>query len=96
LQKLHPASHLYTADSVCPDFPGRQFEVVGLTAFNKKELRVFLSGLTQANLTVRNFPLSVADLRRRLRLGEGGTDYLFATTLADNRHVLIRCRKTMN
>ena len=96
LQKLHPASHLYTSDTSCPDFPGRQFEVVGQTAFNKKELRRFLAGLTQANLTVRNFPLSVADLRRRLRLGEGGTDYLFATTLADNNHVLIRCQKTTN
>lgn len=95
LQKLHPSSHLYTSDRLCADFPGRQFEVVGQSAFNKKELKAFLSHLPQANLTVRNFPLTVAELRRRLHLSEGGTDYLFATTLSDERHVLIQCRKTL-
>ncbi|MDO4994587.1 MAG: class I SAM-dependent methyltransferase [Bacteroidales bacterium] len=93
LRKLHPNSHLYTSDLQQPDFPGRQFEVVAATDFNKKNMVHLLSDIRQANLTVRNFPLNVADLRRRLKLNEGGSDYLFATTLADERHVLIRCRK---
>ena len=46
----------------------------------------------KANLTVRNFPATVAELRKRLKLAEGGDTYLFATTLADERKVLIRCR----
>ncbi len=59
----------------------------------KKELKRLLNGLGQANLTVRNFPDTVAGLRKRLKLREGGNAYLFATTLADGRHVLLRCRK---
>ena len=46
----------------------------------------------KANLTVRNFPASVAELRKRLKLAEGGETYLFATTLADEKKVLIGCR----
>jgi len=49
--------------------------------------------MTQANMTVRNFPLSVNELRQKLRLKDGGDFYLFATTLADNQKVLILCEK---
>ena len=64
-----------------------------LTIENVRELKSKLGSLSQANITVRNFPLSVADLRRRLKLSEGGSTYIFATTLADKRHVLLVCRK---
>lgn len=93
LRKLHRDSHLYTADMPCDNFPGRQFEVIGVTDFNKKNIKALLTGISRANLTIRNFPLSVADLRRRLKLSEGGDDYLFATTLATGQHVLVLCRK---
>ena len=53
----------------------------------------FLQGMEKANITIRNFPSSVAELRKRLRLKEGGEDYIFATTLADESKVLIKCRK---
>ena len=96
VQKLHPNSHLYTSDALVPDFPGRTFEVVGLSDLNKKHTAHLLSGIRKANLTVRNFPLSVAQLRQRLKLSEGGSEYLFATTLADEKHVLIRCWKMKN
>ena len=93
LRKLHPNSHLYTSDHSCKDFPGRTFAIEDCCGFGKKELKGLLNGLGQANLTVRNFPDTVAGLRKRLKLKEGGNAYLFATTLADGRHVLLRCRK---
>lgn len=93
LRKLHPNSHLYTSEMFVEDFPGRSFEVVSSSDFNKKNRERLLNGLRQANLTVRNFPLTVVELRRRLKLCEGGSDYLFATTLTGEKHILVRCRK---
>lgn len=93
LRKLHPHSHLYTSDHPVADFPGRTFRVERTTGFGKRELRAFCSGTPRANLTVRNFPSTVAELRRRLHLREGGDEYWFATTLADGRRTLIACRK---
>jgi hypothetical protein len=93
VQKLHPHSHLYTSAVEVPDFPGRRFRVQAVSGFGKKELKQFSADLTKANLTVRNFPLGVAELRKRLKWKEGGEDYVFATTLADERKVLIRGRK---
>ena len=94
LHKLHPSSHLYTSDRRVEDFPGRAFRVEGWSGFGKKELKALLGAEKRANLSVRNFPASVADLRKRLRLAEGGDVYLFATTLADGQKVLIRAAKT--
>lgn len=93
ISKLHPNSHLYTSDMPCEDFPGRMFRVDSVSGFGKKEITTLLHGISQANLTVRNFPATVAELRKRLRLKEGGDTYLFATTLHDGHHVMIRCRK---
>lgn len=93
LHKLHANSHLYTSDALCSDFPGRVFRVEAYGGFGKKEVRGLLSDLRAANLTVRNFPATVAELRRRLRLAEGGDCYLFATTGPDGRHLLVRCRR---
>lgn len=93
LEKLHPNSHLYTSDREVRDFPGRCFRVERTAGFGKRELRDFMTGTTRANLTVRNFPASVADLRKRLRLKEGGDEYWFATTLRDGSRRLIACRR---
>lgn len=93
LQKLHPNSHLYTSDEWRPGFPGRAFAVEACCGFGKKELKALLKDLPQANLTVRNFPATVAALRQRLRLKEGGDTYLFATTAADGHHIMVRCRR---
>ena len=92
-KKLHASSHLYTSEQFIEDFPGRRFHVEAVSGFGKKELKEFLQGMEKANLTIRNFPSSVADLRKRLKLKEGGEDYLFATTLADESKVMIKCRK---
>lgn len=93
VEKLHPNSHLYTSAELVTDFPGRAFRVESTSTFNKKELKESLSDIKKANITVRNFPASVAELRKRTKLAEGGDTYLFATTLADEQKVLIRCTK---
>lgn len=92
VDKLHPNSHLYTSDSLIEGFPGRSFEVVGTMPVDKrafKELRTY----GQANLSVRNFPSTVAELRAKTKLKDGGEMYVFFTTMADNSKVCIVCRK---
>lgn len=93
VSKLHPQSNLFVGDTLIPHFPGRRFGIVGMSDFSKRGLKALLGDLSKANLTTRNFPTPVAQLRRQLRLAEGGNDYLFATTLSDGRHALIRCRR---
>ena len=80
-------SHLFIGRQALKGFPGRQFRILGITTLNKRELRQHLSGMTQANIAVRNFPLSVAELRKRLKLKDGGSYYLFATTM-QGRHII--------
>ena len=91
--KLHPMSNLFVSASPVQDFPGRSFSIAASCGFNKKDLRTMLDGVSKANITVRNFPASVAEIRKKLRLAEGGDVYLFATTVADGSHRLIRCVK---
>lgn len=87
-------SHLFVSPDLQAEFPGRVFHVDAVTSMNKRELKEKLGTLTQANISVRNFPLSVADLRRRLKISEGGSTYLFATTLTSGEKVLLICSKT--
>jgi 16S rRNA G966 N2-methylase RsmD len=90
--KLHPFSHLFTSPHFIKDFPGRAFVIEDYCGFAKKDIKVMLAGIIQCNLTIRNFPSTVTELRKRLKLREGGDDYLFATTLGDGSHALLRCR----
>ena len=92
LNKLHANSQLYTSDSLVADFSGRVFEVVEVLGFSKADIKKIQS-LQKANITVRNFPESVQQLRKRLKLSDGGDCYIFATTLADERKVLVICNK---
>lgn len=93
LKKLQINSHLYTSDILEPDFPGRKFKINRISSFGKKELKKTLDGIHKANISVRNFPISVEALRKKLKVAEGGTDYIFATTLEDNQKVLIICER---
>lgn len=86
-------SHLFLSRRFIGDFPGRKFRIHVVSSLNKRELKEKLHGISQANMTVRNFPLSVAELRKRLKLNDGGDTYLFATTLADNTHTLFICHR---
>ena len=90
VRKLHPDSHHYTSQELIPNFPGRTFKVDGLSSFNKKELKHFLKYITQANLTVRNFPIGAVELKKKLQIADGGEVFMFATTLATGKHVLVR------
>ena len=93
IQKLHPFSHLFISAHFIENFPGRTFTIEDTYSFSKSDIKRLQSDISKCNLTVRNFPATVAELRKRLKLREGGDDYLFATTLADGSHVLLRCRQ---
>ncbi len=92
LKKLHPNTHLYISSHFIEDFPGRVLKIREIIGFSKKELRA-LSALGQANLTVRNFPATVDELRKKLKLREGGSTYLFATTAAGDRRLVVVCER---
>lgn len=90
---LSKNSHLFVSQAPIEAFPGRSFRIIAISSFNKKELKRHLSGITKANIATRNFPLSVAELRKRLKLKDGGETYIFATTLSDESHVLVITEK---
>lgn len=90
---LSKNSHLFVSQAPIEAFPGRSFRIIAISSFNKKELKRHLSGITKANIAIRNFPLSVAELRKRLKLKDGGETYIFATTLSDESHVLVITEK---
>ncbi len=92
LHKLHPNSHLYTSTQLIPDFPGRAFACLGTGRYNKKELLSRLPN-RKANITVRNFPESVADIRKKTGIKEGGDAYLFFTTDMHQKPIVVFCRK---
>jgi hypothetical protein len=83
--KLHPNTHLYTSDELKNDFPGRVFEVEDVFSPNKHHLRNFVSSNPQANIGVRNYPDSVAEIRKKTGIKEGGNRYVFAATLNDGQ-----------
>lgn len=90
---LSKNSHLFVSRDLIAAFPGRSFRIIAISSFNKKELKRHLSGITKANIATRNFPLSVAELRKRFKLKDGGETYIFATTLSDESHVLMITEK---
>ena len=86
-------SHLFLSSVEIEDFPGRRFQICAISSTNKQTLKETLAGVSRANISVRNFPLSVEQLRKKLRLKDGGDTYIFATTEADGAHSLYICRK---
>lgn len=92
VKKIAQHSHLYTSTELV-DFPGRSFEIIRPLTSNKKDVRVHIS-TGKANITTRNFPLSVDHLRKKLQLKDGGEDYVIATTLSNKKPVILQCRKT--
>lgn len=93
VKKLHVNSHLYTSDEYIQEFPGRIFHVAGKCSLNKKEMKETLGDIKKANITVRNFPATVAEIRKRTKFSDGGEVYLFATTLSNEQRIFIRCSK---
>ena len=93
IEQLSHDSHLFISSHSIDSFPGRQFQIIAVSSMNKHDLKIALQGLTHANITTRNFPLSAPTLRQRLKLADGGNTYIFATTTADGSHILLVCKK---
>ncbi len=93
ISPLHANSHIYTSDELVKEVQGRAFEVLGTCKINKDDFNRTFNGIKQANISVRNCPLKPEDIRKKLKLKEGGDFYLFATTLSNNDMVLIGGRK---
>lgn len=89
--KLHSNSHLFTSEELV-QFPGRIFEILEIVPYNKKSIKKAIT-LKKANITIRNFPKSVVQLRKELKITEGGSDYLFFTTDLNNNKIVLVCRK---
>ena len=92
LFKLHAHSHLYTSETLVTHFPGRTFRCLQVLKFNKKELWKVLPD-RKANITMRNFPLTVAEIRKKTGIKEGGNYYLFATTDMKGNKICLLCEK---
>ena len=93
VSQVSPNSHLFLSNEEVSGFPGRGFRILAVTSMNKKELRSALATVSQANIAVRNFPLSAQQLRQRLKIKDGGDLFIFATTTAEGVHQLFICRK---
>lgn len=93
VQQISQNSHLFLSSVEIEDFPGRKFQILSVSSMNKQELRTALKDIERANISVRNFPLSADQLRKKLKLKDGGDVYIFATTMADGEHRLLICRK---
>jgi precorrin-6B methylase 2 len=91
VQKLAPNSHVYLSNTLVEDFPGRQFKLTHVCNYNAKDIAAL--GITQANITTRNFPYSVDVIRKKLKLKDGGDTYIFATKNQDNKPILVISEK---
>ena len=93
VKALSANSHLFVSEKPVIDFPGRQLRILHTTTLNKQQLREALKGIDRANITVRNFPMTAAQLRQKLRLADGGETYLMASTIGKNKHLVFICTK---
>lgn len=87
IYKLHKHSHLYTSNDLI-EFPGRRFKIIKTIPYNKKSYKKEIN-LSQANVTTRNFPETVAQIRNKFKIKDGGKNYLFFTTILENSKTII-------
>lgn len=90
LQKLDPNTHLYTSNHLVADFPGRCFEAIKDLTLNKR-IKKDLPNM-KANISVRNYPVGVDQIRKKTNIKEGGDDYIFAFTDKSGKRVVL-CQK---
>lgn len=91
LPQISIYSHLYLSDRKVEGFPGKEYRIKSISTMNKRELRDKLSGISQANIAVRNFNMTTVELRKRLKLADGGDTYIFGSTTGDGKHLLFIC-----
>lgn len=89
--KLHPNSHLYTSDHII-EFPGRVFEIQSKIPYNKENMNLYFKN-QKCNITVRNFPETVENIRKKWKIKDGGTNYSFFTTDLNNQKIVLLCTK---
>ena len=93
LEKLHPNTHLYTSDHLITDFPGRVFEIDKVIPFHSQNLKEIRREIKKGNLSTRNFPLTTEDLKKKLKMDDGGDVYVFGTTIYNEEKVILTCKK---
>ncbi|OFY88948.1 MAG: hypothetical protein A3K10_16300 [Bacteroidetes bacterium RIFCSPLOWO2_12_FULL_31_6] len=91
LKKLAVNTHLYTSDNLINDFPGRFFKITHVLDYNEKIVKAL--GLKKANITTRNFTDSIEQIKKKLKLTDGGNDYVFAIRDLNDKPILIVCSK---
>ncbi len=92
IDKLHQHTHLYTSNELLKEFPGRSFKIEHILPYNKKQLAKLIPS-KKANITIRNFPETVAQIRKKTKFKDGGNQYLFFTTNLQNEHIVLICSK---
>jgi THUMP domain-like len=91
LNKLHKHSHLYTSNQL-QNFPGRVFEIQKTISYTKSDMKQFLETKT-SNITTRNFPETVEKIRKKWKIKDGGNQYCFFTTDANDNKIVLICKK---
>ncbi|MBI2281646.1 MAG: hypothetical protein HYU68_13305 [Bacteroidetes bacterium] len=91
LKKLAVNTHLYTSEKLVVNFPGRYFKINHTLEYNEKKFKTL--GIKKANITARNFPDSIEQIKKKLKLSDGGNDYIFATKDLNDKPVLIATKK---
>lgn len=92
IAKLHQHTHLYTSEELVANFPGRIFKIDAILNYDKKKLLALLPN-KKANITIRNFPETVAQIRKKTKIKDGGSTYLFFTTNHLKKHIVVVCSK---
>lgn len=95
INKLAQSSHIYTSDSFVDDFQGRKFKIDMVVPFSSKYVKSLFKTIPAANITVRNFPLKAEELRKKLKIKDGGDVYIFATTDCNKQKILIICSRVI-
>jgi hypothetical protein len=93
LYKFHKHSHLYTNNELIK-FPGRRFKIIKVIPFNKKSIKH--EEITKANITTRNFPVTVQSIRKKFKIKDGGSLYLLFTTNKVNEKIVLLTHKIPN
>jgi hypothetical protein len=91
IKTLHQHTHLYTSDTLIPDFPGHCYKVISVLQFNKNTIKNLHKNIPYANIAVRNFPLSAEALKKQLKIRDGSNNFLFGVTLYDEKRRMILC-----
>ena len=92
IDKLHKNAHLYTSKKLRNDFPGRTFRINQILNYDKKKILNMLPN-AKANISTRNFPETVAQIRKKTKIKEGGQIYLFFTTDCSDKKIVLLCSK---